>query len=221
MPKDYVGETDAEKIAWLKNFAEKLSAAPSTYQISGPEAAGIQSAVDAADAAYQDALDPAQRTPAIVDLKDQMRNSALQLCRQFAQMIRLNQGIPDEDKILAGVRPINPNREPIFCPVSAPAIIVVAATLGAHTMRFVDTLNPEARGKPFGATELQLWVAVAETPVSDPTQAKYYNKFSKNPLSVAFTHADNGMQASYFARWAGRRGDVSNWSAPVSMAIAA
>jgi hypothetical protein len=221
MPKDYVGETDAEKNAWLKNFAEKLSASPSTYQVSAAESASIQSTVDAADAAYQDALDPEQRTPAVVAIKDETRNAALQLCRQFAQQIRLNQGISNDDKILAGVRPINPNRDPIFCPTSAPALIVVAATMGAHTLRFMDTLNPEVRGKPFGASELQLWITVADEPATGPQDAKYYNKFTKNPVVAVYNHDDNGKQATYFARWAGRRGDVGMWSNPISMAIAA
>ena len=98
---------------------------------------------------------------------------------------------------------------------------VVAATFGTHTLRFADSLSPESAAKPFGASEVQLFVAVAETPIFDPLVGRFYNKFTKNPVAVAFVSADNGKQASYFGRWAGRRGDVSPWSNPVTLAIAA
>jgi hypothetical protein len=40
-------------------------------------------------------------------------------------------------------------------------------------------------------------------------------------MTVVFDAEDNGKIATYFARWSSRRGDMSNWSAPASMAIAA
>jgi hypothetical protein len=221
MANDYMGRTDDEMRSWMVNFANKLTENPSAYMTSVPESAGIQSAVDAFVAALADAEDPAQRTPVIVAIKDDARNAAAQLCRQYAGLIKLNAGISDADKIAAGVRPVNPNREPISCPQTAPQINVVAATFGTHTLKFADSLEDESNAKPFGASELQLFVAIGEGPITDPEQARFYNKFSKNPVAVAFAHADNGKQASYFARWAGRRGDFGPWSNPVSLAIAA
>jgi hypothetical protein len=221
MPPDYIPNQDALALGWMQTFAAGISASPATYMISAAEAAGIQNAVDAFAAAHADAIDPAERTPVVVSIKDQARNAAEQLCRQYATLIKFNAGISDENKIAIGVRPVNPNRDPITCPTSSPVLNVVAATPGAHTLRFADSLTPEDRAKPFGATELQLFVAVAETNVTDPEQAKFYGKFTRNPMSVAFSAADNGKQATYFGRWAGRRGDVGNWSAAVSMAIAA
>jgi hypothetical protein len=57
--------------------------------------------------------------------------------------------------------------------------------------------------------------------IIDPDEAQFYGKFTKNPVAVGFAPADNGKQATYFARWAGRRGDTGPWSAPVTLAIAA
>lgn len=218
---DYIGKTDAEIRDWLQNFATKIFSDPAKYMTSVAESVGIKNAVDAYDAAYLDAIDPEQRTPVVISIKDEMRNAAVQLCRQYASLIKLNVGISDADKIAAGVRPVNPNRDPIECPQTQVVLNVVAATFGNHTLRFADTLTPESAGKPFGASELQLFVAVAADVVTDPLAARFYNKFTKNPLAVAFAHADNNKQASYFARWAGRRGDFGPWSNPVTLAIAA
>lgn len=221
MPNDYIPARDAEALAFMQTFAAGLSASPSTYFLSAAEAAGIQSAVDQFAAAYADAIDPAQRTPVIVATKDECRNAAEQLVRQYATLIKYNAGISNPEKIAIGVRPVNPNREPIECPQTSPSLNIVAATPGAHTLRFQDSLDPENRGKPFGATEVQLFVAIAAEPVTDWNEARFYGKFTKNPMAVAFTPEDNGKQATYFARWSSRRGENGPWSNPVSMAIAA
>jgi hypothetical protein len=218
---DFIPVQDAQALGWLQTFAAGISASPATYMASVAEAAGIQSAVDAFAAAYADAIDPAQRTPVVIALKDDMRNAAVQLCRQYAILIKYNAGISDPDKIAIGVRPVNPNRDPIECPQTSPMLNIVAATPGAHTLRYADSMTPDSPAKPFGASEMQLFVAVAAAVVTDPEQAKFYNKFTKNPVAVAFSAADNGKQATYFARWAGRRGDFGPWSSPVTMAIAA
>jgi hypothetical protein len=221
MPDGYIPNTDVGALNWMLTFAGGLVADPARYMTSVAEAAAIQLAVNAYDAAHADSIDPAQRTPVVVAIKDSARNAAEQLCRQYAGLIKLNAGISDADKIAIGVRPINPNREPIHCPQSAPKLNVVAATFGTHTLQYADSLTLDSGAKPFGATELQLFVAVADTVVTDPLTARFYNKFTKNPVGVAFTSADNGKQASYFSRWAGRRGDVSPWSNLVTLAIAA
>ena len=221
MANDYIPPQDAQALAFMQTFAAGIVASPSTYMISAPEAAAIQAAVDQFAAAYADAVDPAQRTPVVVSLKDETRNAAEQLVRQYATLIKYNAGIANPDKIAIGVRPVNPNRDPVECPQTSPVLNVVAATQGTHTIRFADSLTPENRGKPFGASEIQLYVAIDDEPVMDWNQARFIGKFTKNPMAVSFVPADNGRQATYFAKWASRRGETGPWSSPVTMAIAA
>ena len=75
--------------------------------------------------------------------------------------------------------------------------------------------------KPFGAIQLQLFVAIGTAAVTDESAAQFYGAFTRNPVGVAFGAEDDGKVATYFARWATRRGDVGPWSLPVSMRIAA
>lgn len=48
---------------------------------------------------------------------------------------------------------MNPNREPIECPQTCPLLNVIAATPGAQTLRYADSMTPDSPAKPFGATE--------------------------------------------------------------------
>jgi len=130
--------------------------------------------------------------------------------------------VSDKDKIAIGVRPINRGRSRINCPQTSPAIAIIAATPFQHTLRFKDSIAlGERAGKPFGATQLQLFVAIGEERAADREQAKLCGCYTRNPIGVSFTSADDGKFATYYARWVSQRGEFGNWSSPVSMRIAA
>jgi hypothetical protein len=221
MANDYIGRTDAQALQWMQTFSSGLQSDPAKYFVAPIQAAAIVAAVDLFAAGLADAVDPDQRTSVVIAAKDEARNNAEQLCRQFALQIKMNGGISNPDKMAIGVRPVNPSRDPINCPATSPILSIIAATPGAQTLRFADSMTPETGKKPFGATELQLFVHVADTATEDPDAASFYGKFTKNPVGVAFSPTDKGKEATYFARWGDRKGSVGPWSLPVTMTIAA
>ena len=218
---DFIPARDTDALAWMLNFSTKITANPATYQVAVADAVAIANAVDAFDAALTIVQDPAQNTEVTIAAKDDARTSADQICRQFAALIKPNMGISDPDKISIGVPPPNNDRNPIDVPDTSPILSVIAATPGAHTVRYSDSFTPDSPAKPFGAANMQVFVAIDVAAVSDPAQAEFYGAFTRNPLVIAFSAPDNGKQATYFARWASVKGDVGPWSSPVSLAIAA
>jgi hypothetical protein len=149
------------------------------------------------------------------------RKSAESFCRQQARIIKYNDGVSDADKIAIGVRPQNPKRRPIDVPRSSPLLKIVGAASRSHSLHFNDSNTPTSRAKPFGAIQLQVFVALADTPVRDPELAHYCGGASRNGFEVSYEHEDDGKVATYFGRWVSRRGDVGPWSLPVSMRVAA
>jgi hypothetical protein len=221
MAGSFIPAKDALALSWMQTFAEGLTALPGTYMVSAADALTVTSAVNGFAAAYALTVDPATRTKVTVAAKDDARVIAEQICRQFAALIKENAGISDPDKIAIGVPPVNNSRSPVNVPDTSPLLNIIGATPGAQTLRYADTNTPDTGAKPFGATQLQVFVAVGTTPTVDPTAADFYGAFTKNPIGVGFDAADDGKVATYFARWASRRGDVGPWSLPVSMRIAA
>ncbi|HEY7115789.1 MAG TPA: hypothetical protein VH475_04330 [Tepidisphaeraceae bacterium] len=218
---DFIPNPDAQALIWMQAFAAGIAANPPLYMLTTPDATAISAAVSAFDTALAASSNPATRTPVTIAAKDGARAAGESICRQFAILIKYNAGVSDPDKIAIGVRPVNPAREPIDCPQTSPLLNVIAATPGQQTLRYADSMTPDSPAKPFGASELQLFVAIGTAAVTDPAQATFYGKFSRNPVAVDFAAADNGKQATYFARWASRRGQTGPWSLPVTMAIAA
>lgn len=223
MAEGFIPAQDSAALAWMQVFAGGITANPSLYLLTAVDATAITAAVDLFATALAVVQDPAQNTVVTVAAKDDARTSAEQICRLYAALIKPNAGISDPDKLAIGVPPVNNDRTPINVPSTSPLLNVIASTPGSQTLRYSDTFTPDSGAKPFGADTLQLFVGVeaADVIVTNPEDADFYGAFTKNPIGVAFVAADNGKQATYYARWAGKNGEVGPWSAPATLAIAA
>lgn len=221
MPEGYIPPDDDGFRTWAENFAQNISANPPLYMFTAAQAASIQGVVDDFVAALAVATNELTRTKPTIIAKDDARSIAETLCRQYAILIKDNTGITDEDKVAVGVRPINPNRDPIECPQTSPLLNILANTPGTQTLRFADTNTPDSRAKPFGASELQLFLAIGTEEPAPLSSADFYGKFTRNPIAVDFNETDDGKMATYYARWASVRGEVGPWSLPATMRIAA
>jgi hypothetical protein len=220
MSDAYIPRADVHALAMMQAFAAGISANPALYMLTAGQAESIQGVVDQFAADFRIAKNEATRTKGTICAKDDSRHVAEQLCRQYAMLIKGNAGITDGDKFAIGVRPVNRARTRVKCPQTSPALGILAATPGEHTLRFKDSIL-EGAGKPFGATELLLFVAIGDEKIAPQTDARFYRKFTKNPMVVEFRPEDDGKVATYYGQWASRRGDVGPLSLPVSMRIAA
>ena len=176
-------------------------------------------AVAAAEAAYDAATNPETRTRGSIADKNAAFNAAETLCGRFAMEIKYNNVISDGLKLNVGVTPPNPQRTPRPAPSTQPVISVVGATEGSQTLTFRDSVT--GRNKPPGVTNIQVYRVIAPEAVQDRAGAELYSAFSRNPIGVEFSEADDGKVATYFARWADAKGQVGPWSLPTSMRIAA
>jgi hypothetical protein len=207
----------------LQAFAAGISANPGLYLVSVPDSVTIQTAVDLFLAARVVANTPATRNVGSIDEKDARKASALGVCRNFYRQIQNSAGISNEAKLLIGVLPLNPTRTKRDCPNTSPVVAVIASTPLAQTTEFRDSMDLASKAKPAGATMCQLFVEIGEenAEVFDPAKAKFVGNFTANPMPVIFNPEDRGKQATYFARWGGKRNEFGQWSLPVSMTIAA
>jgi hypothetical protein len=206
--------------AYFKRFAERLSEDPGAYFQSVADAAAITLASNNFSAALDVASDPLTRTSAKVLLKDEMRNACEALIRLYSIQIKYNQAISSEMKAYLGIAQPNSSRQQRNVPATFVDLAVKGALLGSHTVTYTDSMTGK-KSKPFGAQTVELIVAISDEPVSDPGLGKTYGIFSRNPIGVAFEHADNTKVATYWARWANVRGQAGPWSNPVSLTIAA
>ena len=218
---EYVPAEDLPALEFLLNFSGLITARPGAYGVGVPDAQNIARVVGL----YADALavlrQPSGKNKVSVSLKNQSKADAIQLVRSYAMRIKMDDGVSDQDKLDVGVRPVNPHRTPVPPPETAPDVSIVAAVKGSQTVGWRDAMNPAARGKPWGVRAMELFVAVADAPVSDPSVARYVQGYGRGPVGVAFAASDDGKVATYFGRWVSTRGEPGPFGPGASMRIAA
>lgn len=220
----FIPQRKAEFQQFAMAFASAVGSSPWTYGISQSDADTIQRAVDEFNEAFALASSPLTRTPGNVSVKDTKRNQLESLIRMYAAQFRANMGISNASLIEVGVRRRPTKLQRRHCPASSPALVLVARTPGADTLRYFDSLTPNTKAKPYGADRLELFCAYVERGCDVlPTvhDAQYIGSYRKNPIVVHHGFRLHTCEPVYWARWAGHNCDVGNFSLPCSMPIAA
>lgn len=215
----YIPETDSGARQWLNNFAAIVANDPAAVGLVAADASTLTALADAYDALFNAANNPITRTSGVIADKDAARNQAVETFRVYAQQIKRNAGVSDQQKLDLGIHLDDSTLTPIPAPVTAPLLAVVSAESGLHTLRYADSQTPASRRKPPGAIQLLLYVAIEDQPTADPGEALFVGAFTKQPFQVAFEPENAGKTATYFARWQTRTGLVGPWSLPVAMQI--
>lgn len=224
MPNDYIPSQIADKALWLDNFDTKLTSAPATYGLTAPDAAIVAAAVTAFQAAYAVSINPATRTSASIAATNGSLAVAIATVRPYAVRIAANPSVTDLNKVSIGVTLRSTVRTPVPAPTTQPSLALLSAVALQHQLRYNDVTTPATKAKPFGATGMELAVAVGVVAAVDPLQATYRGTYTKSPLFVDFVAGDRGKIATYFGRWvttAGPGGVAQKgpWSSPSSFTV--
>lgn len=216
----YIPSTDAGFRDWVLNFSTLISADPTRYGLDSSDSAIIAQQNSDYQAAYQVVQSNATRTPAAIAQKDAIKASAIGSCRVYAQTVKVNQGVSNEDKSALGIHINDPTPTPIPVPETAPLLMVVNAFSGVHQIRYADENSPASRRKAHGAAALQLNRKVATGADANPQGSEFIGLFTKNPVLVEQNAGDAGKVATYFGRWVTRTGKLGPWGPAQAMTIA-
>jgi hypothetical protein len=222
---DYIPKTEDGLRNWANNFSTLITANPTTYGLMASDATAIAALVDAFDAALTLATDPSTKTKTTVLARDAAKSAMLPVLRHYAQTIKLNDGVTNEEKGALGLTIDDTQRTPIPAPSTQPICNIVAATPLRHALRFADAATPAKRAKPDGVLALELHYFVGDDPPVSPDATGgttiFYGLITRQPYAVVHEPVSVGKTATYYARWITRTGLVGPWSAPVSMTVAA
>lgn len=220
----YIPPADSAFDAWIANFTSLLSASPTTFGLTAPDAAACEAQFDAWHPAFVAATDPSTRTSVTVAAKDAARATAEAVLRPYAQAISRNAAVNPADKVAIGVNLPNSSPVPFPPPVTWPQLSFRTAEPLVHTLQWQDSGLGSGKRKPSGAIGCELYRSVGTVPATDPQQAVYVATYTKSPLRSTFEASQVGKVATYFARWITRSGpggvaQTGPWSAPLTVAV--
>jgi len=226
---NYIPTSDAALDAWSANFSTLITADPGLYGLVSADAVAIAAAVDLYHDAYQIAglsgtppktpLNPSERTPTTIADKDSKKSAMLPVIRFYAQNIRNNVGVTNEDKTALGITIVKTTPTPIPAPVSVPILSFVANGTNSTQFSWRDSLTPTVKRRPFGAIGIQLFRSFTTPAPSTPAPSEIIGVFTKAPFSVPGDDAHAGDVARYWGRWVTQRQLVGDYSAPLDLIV--
>ncbi len=220
MSRDYIPKRQAELLAFVLNDSALLVATPGIYGITAAEAAQFNDAAQDFNDKMAVVSNPATKTKAAVQAKEESRLAMLYTIRPLLQYIKDNAGVADEDKVALGINIGDIKPTPVPPPASAPLLSVVAATTLQHTLRYSDATTPDKRAKPAGVTAMEVYCEIGDTPAISVDNAKFLGLTTRQPYVADFATSDIGKSAHYWGRWINGKGQPGPWSQPASMTIA-
>ena len=216
----YIPARDTNLQAWAANFSTKITANPPLYGLTSADAAAIAAPVAAYTAALSIVTTPATKTKTTVADKDAARASMLALVRPYAQLVRNNAGVSNEDKLALGLTIPDTSPTPIPAPTTQPVISVPVLTPGTAVLRYADTTSPTSRAKPAGVIGMQLFGSQDATPPVDPADWNFLGIVTTQPYEIDTSGMDPTKVLNLTARWQTRRGLVGPFAASVQIRIA-
>lgn len=223
MASPYIPASDALFSAWLLNFSTLLTAAPTVYGLTAPDAVNVAGVNSTYQAAYTTATDPITRTAGTVAAKDVARAAAEAVVRPYAVAISLNPAVADMSKADIGVTIRATTPTPVPAPSTAPIIAIDSAIPLQQTLSYKE---PGATGKykPAGVVGCEIYRAIGTVAAVDPTQATYFGTVTKSPFRIPFGSGDQGKVCTYFGRWVTRSGpsglaQAGPFSAPLVVTV--
>lgn len=220
MAGSYIPATDSGFDDFAVNFADLLTADPSAYGEDAGVASTVQSAVDDWHAAYLLATNPNTRTTPVIADKDAARVVAAATIRPVAQRINSNTSVTNQQREDLGLTVRKEFPTPVPAPTSAPTLALLQSIPNQQKLSIRDENTPTSKAKPFGVVGVEVFRAVGEAAVMDPSEASLLARSTVTPVYLGNASGDAGMTATYFARWTTRSGpngiaQVGPWSAPL------
>lgn len=217
----YIPSKNAGFVAWLANFSTLITASPATYGLLAADAVTIAAQNTQVAAGYALITSGSTKTAATVSAFNTERIVALALVRPYAQFVSKNAGVSSANKIALGVNPNTSVPIPITTPTTAPTLTAQSTSTAGTILRFRDsTASPSVKAKPYGVTQLYLYVLPSVTVVTDPTTLNFAGSYTKSPLQLSLGSGDAGKTVYMAARWATRKGLLGPWSSIISYVVA-
>lgn len=223
MSNSYIPLRDVDLVPWADNFRDLIVANPTLYGLVAGDGTAIATLVDAYDAAYATAVNPSTRTPPTIAGKDSAKGAMIPILRLYAQTIKLNQGVSNENKVALGIHIDDAGPTPIPVPTAVPSIALTAQRHLSMTFDVRNAATPLSRAKPFGAAGMLFFVkfsAIADPTPTDPELAEFRGVGTRNLETFDFVDAEVTKRATFWSKYYNAKGEIGPWSASFSQVVA-
>jgi hypothetical protein len=158
----FLPNKDAALLAWSLNFSAKITATPTAYGLTAPQATAYAT-LHTNYATALAACDPGERSKSLVAAKNAARAALKSSARLLALLVQGTASVTDAQKLELGLT-VRAMPSPIPPPAYAPALDVVSVSGRTVRIRLHDSTDAARRGKPAGVNGATVLSFVGTTP---------------------------------------------------------
>jgi hypothetical protein len=185
VPKDPFYVPDAEFRVKLSNYSTLISATPTAFGLSAPQATALAGLYEAFDVAYLLAVDPITRTKGKIAMKNSKRKELRDYARVLAKLIKAFPAITAEQLINLGLNVPSADASPINPPTTAP-VMEIASVIGRTARVRLRGADSDRRGKPDGVWAANIYSYVGTSPPSDVSAYKMEGESTRTDFDIEF-----------------------------------
>ncbi|MDR2362393.1 MAG: hypothetical protein LBD91_06645 [Prevotellaceae bacterium] len=214
--KHFFPTTDDLFLQWSVSFLENLLQSLTRFNFPQDEYQRLVQLRDAYAAALAAAKNPATRTKAAVQLKNDTKKELENTLRQdIKEFLMFNRHVTDEDRDNLGLPIHDTKPTPIPPPAYEPEITFTTpspAILEIH----IRAKNEVGRAKPYGVHGAEVKWLLATSPDAPPPvdwdELLHSSFATRSPLRMTFNGYDRGKRLFFAARWENNRGEKGPWT---------
>jgi hypothetical protein len=218
----YLPSQDEALDTWATNFSTLISASPGTYGLMAADASAIATQVSLFSAALLLAKNPSTKTKATVADKNGKRAAMKQVIRQYALMIKQNQGVSDAAKVALGLTVPASIHTSTPAPSMAPILDLQSDGALRQMVEVSDSSDPKRKAKPAGVQGVVLLAYVGPSnPASPPTpdQANFKRLITRRSAPLMYGAGDVGKVATVWGHYYNPAGELGPISEAESLII--
>lgn len=187
MAQNYLPARESELVTWSTNFAQLITAGPTTYGLTDLQADAYNEARTSFATAYQTANDPTTRSPANIEAKDTARDALLALTRQLVKVVQAWPDMTDERRVALGITVPDLERTPVPAPDTWPQLDITSVVGWTVNVRLHDG-DSTGRRRPAGVKGANVFSYVGETPPTEVGAWKFEGGTTRSETAVEFPH---------------------------------
>jgi hypothetical protein len=203
-------------LQWVVSFLENLRQALTRFNFPQDEYQRLVQLRDAYSAALAAAKNPATRTKAAVQLKNDTKKELENTLRQdIKEFLLFNRNVTDEDRDNLGLPIHDTKPTPVPPPAHEPEITFAMPSPAVVEIHIRDK-NETGRAKPYGVHGAEVKWLLAATPDAPPPtdwEELLHSSFAtRTPMRMTFSGHDRGKRLFLAARWENNRGEKGPWT---------
>ena len=212
--KDYMPKKESVLHPWGKNLVKVTGARGTQWQIPAAATQKLSTSFNFYDGKYQIAIDPATRTPAAVQDKNDAKKTFIGDARIYCKGYLLyNQLLTNADRDLLQLPIPDKKPTPVPPPKGTPEGRVDTSVHQRHTIHVVDTKEEHPRGGlPDGVYGFEIWSCRGGEIPTDDKAFTYVATSTTSTHVIDYPLAEVGTTVGYRFRYINARNQPGPWS---------